>query len=757
MVVSEELGRTLNLARLRAVRDRHEYVSLEHLLWALLDNVEAAAVLDACGLDRAELRDALDAYLATAHEPAGEAAGDVGQPTLTVGVREVLQVAVSHVQQSGRSEVTGANVLVALFRLDDSDAVAMLAERGVDRFRVVRWLSHGAVEDDGNLLPEDDLGVDEAAADEMHGEEEEDPLRRWCTDLVARAEAGRIDPLVGRGGEVMRLEQILARRRKNNPILIGEAGVGKTAIVEGLARRIADGAAPRGLAGVRIHALDLGRLLAGTRYRGEFEERLKAVVDALAGRDDRILFIDEIHTLIGAGAASGGSLDASNLLKPALANGDLRCIGTTTIQEYRRVFEKDHALSRRFQPVEVAEPTAEETLAVLRGLESAYAEFHRVRYAKGTLQAAVDLSARHIRDRFLPDKALDVLDEAGARVKLRATGERQPRVRVRDIEEVVASMAKVPPRTVHKDDRSRLLDLDTVLATRIFGQGEAVSAVVEAIRMARAGLGDPRRPIGAFLFAGPTGVGKTELARQLADALGIAFLRFDMSEYMEKHTVARLIGSPPGYVGFEQGGLLTEAVLRSPHAVLLLDEIEKAHEDLQNILLQIMDHATLTDNTGRRSDFRQIILVMTTNLGAAEGAKRAVGFEAEARPELRSLEAIERAFSPEFRNRLTAIVPFRPLGPAETGRVVDKLVAELEGRLAERNIRISLTPAARNWLAEHGHDPRFGARPMSRLLEREIARPLAGRILDGSLDKGGVVLVRVAEGRLSFDISPASA
>jgi ATP-dependent Clp protease ATP-binding subunit ClpA len=697
------------------------------------------------------------------------------------------------VQSSGREQIDGGNVLAALFRDEESHAAYFLKKQGVVRLDVVRYLSHKVSKIGARQVPAE--GGEGVGAGQREGEDAgsaEDPLEEFCTNLNRKAAEGRLDPLIGRKSELERTVHILARRRKNNPIFVGDAGVGKTAIVEGLALRIHQGLVPEYLKEVTIYALDMGGLLAGTRYRGDFEERLKAVIDAIkADHEHRVLFVDEIHNLIGAGAVSGGAMDASNMLKPALASGEIKCIGTTTYKEYRQIFEKDHALSRRFQKIDVPEPSQDESIEILKGLQSRYEEFHGVAYAPAAVKACVELAAKHINDRFLPDKAIDVLDEAGAEVKLRSSrsvveaelagaaalaapaveipaedgevgevaviesveagAKRRPRVTSRDIENVVSRIAKVPTRSVKIDDRKRLETLGRDLKLTIYGQDDAVDRVVSSIQLARAGLGEPDKPIGSFLFAGPTGVGKTELAKQLGAALDIGFVRFDMSEYMEKHAVSRLIGSPPGYVGFDQGGQLTEAIHRQPHCVLLLDEIEKAHSDIDNILLQIMDYATLTDNNGRKTDFRNVILIMTTNTGAREGMANAMGFEQKADFSGKSDKAVEKAFAPEFRNRLTAIVQFRSLGSEIAEQIVEKMVAELETRLKARGVHLTLDPSARTWLAKKGYDAKYGARPMRRLIETEISHKLSHEILFGRLAKGGDVVIKGSDSGLVFE------
>ncbi|MCB0218823.1 MAG: ATP-dependent Clp protease ATP-binding subunit ClpA [Chrysiogenetes bacterium] len=750
MRITEELEKTLERAYTEARARRHEFVTLEHLLLALTEDKVAGGILGALGVDLRELRRDLEEFLEESI-PAIDA-DPQPDPQYTIGFQFVLQLAASHVAGAERTEMDGGNVLVALFREEESHAVFFLAKQEISRLDVVRYISHGVTKSPGGRADIEPMpGGDE---DDAFGESRGDPLEAFCTNLSEKAAAGKLDPIIGREKELERVIHILSRRRKNNPVLVGDAGVGKTAIVEGLAQRIHEGKVHPSLKHLTIYALDMGLLLAGTKYRGQFEERLKAVIQAITSGPGNVLFVDEIHTIIGAGAASGGTLDASNLLKPALSNGELSCIGTTTYKEYRGIFEKDHALSRRFQKVEVEEPSLDDAAAILRGLQPRYEEFHHVRYTPDSIRTAVDLSAKHITDRFLPDKAIDVMDETGAEVKLRHEGESTPDVTTEDVENMVARVAKIPPRTVQTDDRKKLQTLERDLKLLIYGQDNAVEKVCAAIQLSRAGLGDPQKPIGSFLFAGPTGVGKTELARQLAAGLGVEFIRFDMSEYMEKHTVSRLIGSPPGYVGYEQGGQLTEAIHRNPHAVLLLDEIEKAHPDLFNILLQVMDYATLTDNNGRKSDFRQVILIMTTNLGARESMVRAVGFEQDPVQD-RSMKAIEQALSPEFRNRLTSTIQFSSLDQTIVERIVDKVVGELEGRLRDKGVAIRVSPDARAWLARKGFDPVFGARNIGRLIESDIAKPLSQEILFGELAKGGQVDVGLKDDALSFTFSEA--
>jgi ATP-dependent Clp protease ATP-binding subunit ClpA len=744
------LSRSLESSLAQAIREaraaRHEFLGVEHVLAALLDDESVVDVIRACGGDVERLRHELRAWLDEHQErlPTGRE----GPPQQTLGFQRVLQRAAAHVQSAGREEIDGRDVLVAIFREPDSHAAYLLAQQGITRLDAISYISHGITKDP-ETPADGDEAIDEQEDDDERPHALRDPLSAYTVDLVARAAAGKIDPLIGRAREIERTVHVLCRRRKNNPVFVGDPGVGKTAIVEGFALRVQRGEVPPPLRDVRVYALDMGALLAGTKFRGEFEARLKAVLRALAEKPGSILFIDEIHTVVGAGATQGGSMDASNILKPALASGDLRCIGATTYQDYKQHFERDRALARRFQRIEVGEPSVEETHQILRGLKPHYEKHHRVVYTDRALRAAAELSAKHVNDRFLPDKAIDVIDEAGAAAQVQAGGRQKKSVRTRDVEHVVATMAKIPPRTVTVSDRDRLQTLDRDMKLLVFGQDHAIDQVVSAIRLARAGLGQPDRPVGSFLFAGPTGVGKTEVAKQLAAALGVEFLRFDMSEFMEKHTVSRLIGAPPGYVGFDQGGVLTDAIRKTPHAVLLLDEIEKAHPDVFNILLQVMDHATLTDHTGRKADFRHVILIMTTNAGAQEMAAAAIGFGGASNAE-KGRKALERLFSPEFRNRLDAVVHFGRLAPEAIERVVDKFVTELDAQLDVRRVTVQLTPAARRWLAEHGYDETFGARPMARLIQREIKRPLADEILFGRLKDGGRVEIDAGPDGLVF-------
>jgi ATP-dependent Clp protease ATP-binding subunit ClpA len=777
-MLGPELEQAIRRALEDATRRRHEFSGLEHLLLALLDDKKTSAVIKECGGKPARVRAKLEEFLSgslpslPAEDDAGRA-GEEGelraQPTL--GFARVIQRAVNQLFGAGRSEVHGPHVLVSLFSEPDSHAVHFLKEEGISRLDLVTAISHGAPK----MLPERDGqaagALPGAEPDEESAEgANKDPLESFAVNLNQRARRGLIDPLIGRQTEIDRALHVLARRRKNNPLFVGDAGVGKTAIVEGLAARIEAGEVPPALRGVEIYALDMGSLVAGTRYRGDFEERFKAVLRATEAKGNAILFIDELHTIVGAGAASGGTMDASNLLKPPLSAGLIRCIGTTTHKELRGYIEKDRALARRFQPIEVSELSVDDTIKVLQGLSKRYEEFHGVHYTAAALRVAAELSDRHLADRKLPDKAIDLIDEAGAILKLRAGGDLAPKaesagdaakperltVRARDIEAVLSTMARIPARQVGSDDRDRLRDLEAAIKTRVFGQDQAVDRVCQSIRTNRAGLGTPGRPIGCFLFAGPTGVGKTELAKQLAEVLGVAFLRYDMSEYMERHTVSRLIGAPPGYVGFDQGGLLTDAVHKTPHAVLLLDEIEKAHPDLFNILLQVMDHGALTDNNGRTSDFRHIILIMTSNVGARDLSRRMPGFGAGDRFGDTD-EAFKRVFSPEFRNRLDAKVDFAPLGEREMVRIVDKFVGELGTQLGERKVTVSLSPAARDHLAKKGYDPMNGARPLARVMQDEVKRPLTDELLFGALANGGSVAIDVVDDKLTFAFTKAEA
>jgi ATP-dependent Clp protease ATP-binding subunit ClpA len=758
-MIAQELEVSLHMAFVEARQQRHEFITVEHLLMALLDNPSAAEVLRACAANIEELRKSLAGFIKE-NTPTVSGTEEVDtQPTL--GFQRVIQRAIMHVQStgSGKKEVTGANVLVAIFGEKDSHAVYYLHQQGVTRLDVVNFIAHGIRKSD----PPEPARPGDSASGEGTGEREEagggseqksSPLDQFTQNLNQQAREGKIDPLIGRESEVERVIQVLCRRRKNNPLLVGEAGVGKTAIAEGLAWRITQGDVPEVLSQATVYSLDMGALLAGTKYRGDFEQRLKGVLKQLKDQPHAVLFIDEIHTLIGAGAASGGTLDASNLLKPALSNGSLKCIGATTFTEYRGVFEKDSALSRRFQKIDVVEPSVEQTVEILKGLKSRFEDHHGVKFATAALQAAAELSAKYITDRHLPDKAIDVIDEAGAAQRILPKNKQKKTVTRTEVEEIVAKIARIPPASVSSDDRGKLKSLERDLKSVVFGQDPAIEALASAIKMARSGLGKPEKPIGSFLFSGPTGVGKTEVARQLAYVLGIELIRFDMSEYMERHAVSRLIGAPPGYVGFDQGGLLTEAVTKKPHAVLLLDEIEKAHPDVFNVLLQVMDHGTLTDNNGRKSDFRNVIIVMTTNAGAETMNKSTIGFTTR-REQGDEMADIKRLFTPEFRNRLDAIVNFRSLDEEIILRVVDKFLLQLESQLAEKKVEVTFTDALRKHLGKKGFDPLMGARPMQRLIQDTIRRALADELLFGRLVDGGRLTVDIDDkGEVLLDIQP---
>ncbi|PKM23020.1 MAG: ATP-dependent Clp protease ATP-binding subunit ClpA [Gammaproteobacteria bacterium HGW-Gammaproteobacteria-14] len=750
-MLSKELEMTLNEAFRHARSHRHEFMTVEHLLLALFDNDSAVEVLTACGADVDELRASVSQFIddTTPLIPEDDPDRDT-QPTL--GFQRVLQRAVFHVQSSGKREVTGANVLVAIFSEQESQAVYFLATQNIHRLDVVNYISHGI-----SKISDGDEGA-QSLDSEQSGEEGAESntgsaLDSYASNLNVQAAAGRIDPLIGRAFEIERAAQILCRRRKNNPLLVGEPGVGKTAIAEGLAWMIVEGKVPQPLEDAVVYSLDMGALLAGTKYRGDFEKRLKALLNELKKQDNAILFIDEIHTIIGAGAASGGVMDASNLLKPALASGDLKCMGSTTFQEYRGIFEKDRALARRFQKIDVVEPTVDETVGILRGLKKRFEEHHQVEYTDGALKAASELSARYINDRYLPDKAIDVIDEVGAWQRLRPEGQRTGIVDVTDVEEMVAKIARIPPKSVSASDKELLRNLERDLKMTVFGQNDAIEAMAAAIKLSRAGLKSADKPVGCFMFAGPTGVGKTEVSRQLARALGVELIRFDMSEYMERHTVSRLIGAPPGYVGFDQGGLLTEAVTKTPHCVLLLDEIEKAHPEVFNLLLQVMDHASLTDNNGRKADFRNVILIMTTNAGAEAISRSSIGFTRQDHS-TDGMEALKKMFTPEFRNRLDSIIQFKPLTPETILSVVDKFLVELQAQLDERSVVLDVQPDARAWLAEHGYDIAMGARPMARLIQEQLKKPLAEKLLFGELSEaGGRVSVVVVDDKLQLTVS----
>ena len=755
---AQSLEKTLHAALSNASERAHEYATLEHLLLALIDDADAAEVMQACGVDLGELAEVVKQYLDQEYQSLKtEAKGD---PSPTAGFQRVIQRAILHVQSSGKDTVTGANVLVALFSERDSYAVYFLQQQDMTRLDAVSFISHGIgkggkrIEDrspKGTETPEPPQADDKGAAKDG---KKETALDQFCVNLNEKAESGRIDPLIGRGPEVDRTIQILCRRSKNNPLYVGDPGVGKTAIAEGLARKIVEGEVPEVLLDAVIYSLDMGALLAGTRYRGDFEERLKQVVNELEKMPDAVLFIDEIHTVIGAGATSGGAMDASNLLKPALSGGTIRCIGSTTYKEFRNHFEKDRALLRRFQKIDVNEPTVEDTIKILKGLRSAFEDHHKVKYTADAIKTAVELSARYINDRKLPDKAIDVIDEVGAMQMLVPPSRRKKTITAREIEAVIATMARIPPKSVSSDDRTALEHLDRDLKRVVFGQDQAIGVLSSAMKLSRAGLRDLEKPIGSFLFSGPTGVGKTEVAKQLAAILGIPIQRFDMSEYMERHSVSRLIGAPPGYVGYDQGGLLTDAIDQQPHCVLLLDEIEKAHPDLFNILLQVMDNGRLTDHHGKTVDFRNVVLIMTTNAGASDMARNGIGFGDVSKADAGD-EAVKRMFSPEFRNRLDAIVPFAYLGTEVIDRVVEKFVLQLELQLAEQNVHVQFDSDARGWLGKRGYDRLYGARPMARLIQEKVKQPLAEELLFGKLRNGGEVHVSVKDEALAFELTPA--
>jgi ATP-dependent Clp protease ATP-binding subunit ClpA len=743
-MLSKELEQTLSQAFSYARKRSHEFLTVEHLLLALLENGQALAVLKLCEVDIAALRQQLNDFLADNLPTLPENSDRETQPTLAF--QRILQRAVMHVQSSGGKEVTGANVLVSIFSEQQSQAVYLLQKQDVTRLDVVNAITHSDV--DEVII---DLDSEETSTDSSSSKESKNPLVLYASNLNELALAGSIDPLIGREHEIERTLQILCRRRKNNPLFVGEAGVGKTALAEGLARRIVLGEVPEILANATIYSLDMGALVAGTKYRGDFEKRLKALLREVKNEDDAILFIDEIHTVIGAGSAGTSAMDAANLLKPLLANGELKCIGSTTFQEYRGIFEHDRALARRFQKIDVPEPSVSETIQILKGLKPGLEEHHEVRYSSAALVQAAELSERHINDRFLPDKAIDVLDEVGAAQRILPKSKRKKMIGINDVQAIVAKIARIPAKTVSNLDKDNLRNLDKNLKHVIFGQDDAISALSSAIKMARSGLGHPEKPTGAFLFAGPTGVGKTEVTRQLAHNLGVELIRFDMSEYMESHTVSRLIGAPPGYVGYDQGGLLTEAITKQPHAVLLLDEIEKAHPDVFNLLLQVMDHGTLTDNNGRKADFRHVVLVMTSNAGAHEMSRSSMGFTKQDH-QTDGMESIKRTFSPEFRNRLDGIIQFKALSEEAILRVADKAVLELEMLLQDKHVTLEVDDEARQWLAEHGYDVQMGARPMARLVQEKIKRPLADELLFGKLANGGHVKVVLREGELALDL-----
>ncbi len=752
---SRQLEESLHRAVAYANQRKHEYATLEHLLLALIDDEDAAGVMRACDVDLAALKKSLVNYLDTELRSLIIDDGDDAKPT--AGFQRVIQRAVIHVQSSGRDEVTGANVLVAVFSERESHAAYFLQEQDMTRYDAVNYIAHGIAKKAGASEPKAVKGAtaldDEEKPNAKTGGE---ALEAYCVDLNEKARQGKVDPLIGRALEVERCIQILCRRNKNNPLLVGDPGVGKTAIAEGLARKIVTHQVPEVLEGATIYALDMGALLAGTRYRGDFEERVKQVVKELENHANAILFIDEIHTVIGAGATSGGAMDASNLLKPALASGTLRCMGSTTYKEYRQHFEKDRALVRRFQKIDINEPTIEDTIKILKGLKSYYEEFHKLKYTNDAIKAAVDLSAKYITDRKLPDKAIDVIDEAGASQMLLSESKRKKTIGVKEVEAIVAKIARIPPKSVSKSDTEALKELETDLKRVVFGQEEAIGQLSAAMKMARAGLRDPNKPIGCYLFSGPTGVGKTEAARQLASTLGIELLRFDMSEYMERHTVSRLIGAPPGYVGYDQGGQLTDAVDQHPHAVVLLDEIEKAHQDVYNILLQVMDHGQLTDSNGKKIDFRNVVLIMTTNAGAADAQRQTIGF-GRGKADGESEEAIKRIFTPEFRNRLDATVAFKALTPDIIRQVVQKFVLQLEVQLADRGVTIETSDEAADWLAKNGFDELYGARPLARVIQEHIKKPLADDILFGRLSRGGHVKVVLKDGKIAFEFEESGA
>jgi ATP-dependent Clp protease ATP-binding subunit ClpA len=746
MMLSKELEFTLNLAFKEAREKNHEFMTVEHLLYALLGNPSAVEVLRACGGDLEQLKQDVSTFIEETTPKL--APGDTRETQPTLGFQRVLQRAVFHVQSSDKTEVTGANVLVAIFSEQESQAVYFLNKIDITRLDVVNYISHGI-----SKVPEQpEENIERADDSETQDSNARQPLQTFTVNLNEQAAQGKIDPLIGRRAEIQRTIQILCRRRKNNPLFVGEAGVGKTALAEGLAKMIVEGEVPELLLNSTIYSLDLGSLVAGTKYRGDFEKRFKAVLAQLKKEAGAILFIDEIHTIIGAGAASGGVMDASNLMKPMLASGELKCIGSTTFQEYRGIFEKDHALSRRFQKIDISEPSVEETFEILKGLKTRFEEHHHVKYSTRALRTAAELADRYITDRHLPDKAVDVIDEAGASHRLLPPSRRRKTVGVTDIEHVIAQIARIPEKTVSASDKETLRTLERDLKMVVYGQDAAIETLATAIKMSRSGLGNENRPIGSFLFAGPTGVGKTEVTRQLARIMGQELVRFDMSEYMERHTVSRLIGAPPGYVGYDQGGLLTEAITKNPHVVLLLDEIEKAHPDVFNLLLQVMDHGTLTDNNGRKADFRNVVIVMTTNAGAHEMNRPSIGFTHQDHS-ADAMEAIKRLFTPEFRNRLDAIVQFQALGPAVLAQVVDKFIFELEAQLQQQQVTIEVDESARIWLAEHGYDAKMGARPMARIIQQYIKKPLAEELLFGQLVNGGHLVIHLEDDKLAFEIN----
>jgi len=747
-MLTRELEETLNLAVEEAVRHKHEFVTLEHLLFALLEDSAAREILFNCGAEIDEIARALEEYFDNVLE---KMPADVKtMPELTSTFQSTISYAVLQAEGSGQPAVDGGNILAALYQADQSYAVYLLLQQGITRLDILNYISHGISKVDANEPLFD--GADDEEGEGQAAAQRKKPLESFTTELVARAAAGEIDPIVGRSAEIERTIQVLCRRKKNNPLYVGEPGVGKTALAEGLALKISEGDVPEVLQGAKVFALDMGAVLAGTRYRGDFEQRFKAIINELKQQENAILFIDEIHTIVGAGAVSGGSMDASNILKPALAAGELRCIGSTTHAEYKAAFDRDRALARRFQRIDINEPTVDETFQILKGLKRFYEQHHGVKYSNESLHTAAELAGKYINDRFLPDKAIDVIDEVGASLKLLPASKRPKKVSVQMVENTIARMAKIPPKTVVANEKERLKTLRDDLKKQIFGQDEAIDAIVDSIQISRAGLGHETKPVGSFLFSGPTGVGKTEVSKQLAETLGVEFIRFDMSEYAEPHTVSRLIGAPPGYVGFDQGGLLTEAIMRTPHAVLVLDEIEKAHPNLFNLLLQVMDSATLTDNNGKKADFRNVILIMTTNAGARELSSGGMGFRNSADTKGNAKGVIERTFTPEFRNRLDAWVPFKALDLEVIKLIVDKFVKELNGQLAEKRVLVKLTEDAREWLAKNGFDARYGARPMSRLIHDKIKQPLASAILFGKLANGGSVEVDANADQLTLDI-----
>ncbi len=747
-MLTRELEETLSYAVDEAVKYKHEYVTLEHLLYALLEDTAARDILYNCGAKIDEIAKSLEDYFADVLEKMPVKAKKL--PELTSTFESTIQYAMLQAKGSGQKVVDGGNILVALYQAEQSYAVYVLKQQGVSRLDVLNYIAHGISKLDDNLFPlgGDEMEGEEFAEERAAGGKNKKPLESFTVELVEKAAKGEIDPIIGRLAEIERTIQVLCRRKKNNPLYVGEPGVGKTALAEGLALKISEGNVPEVLKDAKVFALDMGAVLAGTRYRGDFEQRFKAIINDLKKHENAILFIDEIHTIVGAGAVSGGSMDASNILKPALADGALRCIGSTTFAEYKAAFERDRALARRFQKIEINEPTIEETYEILKGLKRFYEDHHKVKYSEESLKVAAELAGKYINDRFLPDKAIDVIDEVGASVKLLAEDKRPNQISVQMVENTIARMAKIPPKTVVADEKDRLKTLRPDLKEVIFGQDDAIDKIVDAIQISRAGLGHQTKPVGSFLFSGPTGVGKTELSKQLAEQLGIEFMRYDMSEYAEPHTVSRLIGAPPGYVGFDQGGLLTEAIMRTPHAVLVLDEIEKAHPNLFNLLLQVMDSATLTDNNGKKADFRNVILIMTTNAGARELSSGGVGFRNQSETKGQAKGAIERTFSPEFRNRLDAWVPFKALDLENIKLIVDKFIKELNGQLAEKRVLIKLDESAKEWLAKNGFDGKYGARPMARLIHDKIKQPLAHEILFGELTDGGSVLVEEKEGGL---------